>query len=187
MLTAHHVNAFLLIGVCVLASAAAFWARRTRAGSASGAPPSLRDRVFYSPRPLGRNGQVAFVFPGSGNDFAGMGRDLAAAFPQLIPAGVTPCTTAGQPGVTLGYANCNFRNVTTRGNWAWSKYDGLQTEYRIGGWHGLTTTLSYTYSHTIDNAGGAVCLILYEVTLIERLRINLASTTCAVYIRPCVA
>lgn len=34
MLTAHHVNAFLLVAVCVLASAAAFWARRTRAGSA---------------------------------------------------------------------------------------------------------------------------------------------------------
>ena len=34
MLTAHHVNAFLLIGVCVLASAAAFWARRTHAGGA---------------------------------------------------------------------------------------------------------------------------------------------------------
>ena len=33
MLTAHHVNAFLLIGVCVLASAAAFWARRTQAGT----------------------------------------------------------------------------------------------------------------------------------------------------------
>jgi hypothetical protein len=33
MLTVHHVNAFLLIGVCLLASAAAFWARRTRAGS----------------------------------------------------------------------------------------------------------------------------------------------------------
>ena len=32
MLTAHHVNAFLLIAVCLLASAAAFWARRTRAG-----------------------------------------------------------------------------------------------------------------------------------------------------------
>src|SRR2546423_15475707 len=31
MLTAHHVNAFLLIAVCLLASAAAFWARRTRA------------------------------------------------------------------------------------------------------------------------------------------------------------
>jgi heme A synthase len=32
MLTAHHVNAFLLIVVCVLASAAAFVARRRRAG-----------------------------------------------------------------------------------------------------------------------------------------------------------
>ena len=34
MLTAHHINAFLLIGVCVAASAAAFWARRSHAGSA---------------------------------------------------------------------------------------------------------------------------------------------------------
>jgi hypothetical protein len=33
MLTAHHLNAFLLIGVCVLASAAAFRARRARAGA----------------------------------------------------------------------------------------------------------------------------------------------------------
>src|SRR6476619_3552660 len=32
MLTVHHVNAFLVIGVCVLAAAAAFRARRTRAG-----------------------------------------------------------------------------------------------------------------------------------------------------------
>ena len=34
MLTAHHVNAVLVIAVCAVASAAAFWARRTRAGSA---------------------------------------------------------------------------------------------------------------------------------------------------------
>jgi hypothetical protein len=34
MLTAHHVNAFLLIAVCVLASFAAFWARRRGAGTA---------------------------------------------------------------------------------------------------------------------------------------------------------
>jgi hypothetical protein len=32
MLTAHHLNAFLLIAVCALASAAALWARRRRAG-----------------------------------------------------------------------------------------------------------------------------------------------------------
>ena len=34
MLTAHHINAFLLIGVCVVAAAAAVWARRSQAGSA---------------------------------------------------------------------------------------------------------------------------------------------------------
>jgi hypothetical protein len=34
MLTAHHVNAFLVIAVCVLASIAAFWARRRGAGRA---------------------------------------------------------------------------------------------------------------------------------------------------------
>ena len=33
MLTVHHINAFLVIGVCVAASAAAFWARRTRPGA----------------------------------------------------------------------------------------------------------------------------------------------------------
>jgi hypothetical protein len=33
MLTAHHVNAFLLIAVCLGASAAAFWARRRHAGT----------------------------------------------------------------------------------------------------------------------------------------------------------
>ena len=34
MLTVHHINAFLLIGVSLLASAAAFWARRNHAGTA---------------------------------------------------------------------------------------------------------------------------------------------------------
>jgi acyl transferase domain-containing protein/3-hydroxymyristoyl/3-hydroxydecanoyl-(acyl carrier protein) dehydratase len=47
-------------------------------------PPAFRDRVFYSPEPLGRTGQVAFVFPGSGNDFPGMGRDLSAHWPELL-------------------------------------------------------------------------------------------------------
>jgi acyl transferase domain-containing protein/3-hydroxymyristoyl/3-hydroxydecanoyl-(acyl carrier protein) dehydratase len=49
-----------------------------RALPAADAPPALRDRLFYSPRPLGREAGIAFVFPGSGNDFPGMGRDLAA-------------------------------------------------------------------------------------------------------------
>ncbi|QEL14306.1 type I polyketide synthase [Limnoglobus roseus] len=46
--------------------------------------PALRDRVFFNPYPIGRGGKVAFVYPGSGNQFAGMGRDLAASWPSVL-------------------------------------------------------------------------------------------------------
>jgi PfaB family protein len=42
------------------------------------------DRVFFTPRPLGPSAKVAFVYPGSGNHFSGMGRDLAVHFPQVL-------------------------------------------------------------------------------------------------------
>ncbi|HVK13393.1 MAG TPA: beta-ketoacyl synthase N-terminal-like domain-containing protein, partial [Gemmataceae bacterium] len=42
----------------------------------------LADRVYYSPNPLG--GGVAFVYPGSGNHFPDMGRDLGLAFPHVL-------------------------------------------------------------------------------------------------------
>ncbi|MEE8107069.1 MAG: beta-ketoacyl synthase N-terminal-like domain-containing protein [Planctomycetota bacterium] len=47
-----------------------------------GAPPVSR-RVFHRANPLGREASVAFVFPGSGNQYAGMGRDLAAQWPDV--------------------------------------------------------------------------------------------------------
>ena len=78
---------------------------------------------------------------------------IAQGFGSLIPPGLTPCTDPNQPGGnSAGYANCNFRRVVERGNFAWSKYHGLQSQLRIGGWHGLSATGSYTFSHTIDNA-----------------------------------
>lgn len=41
------------------------------------------DRIRYEPHPLGPQGRLAFVFPGSGNQFAGMGQALSAAFPSI--------------------------------------------------------------------------------------------------------
>ena len=41
-------------------------------------------RVVYQPEPLGLTGRVAFVFPGSGNAFPGMGRELLTTFPGVI-------------------------------------------------------------------------------------------------------
>jgi acyl transferase domain-containing protein/3-hydroxymyristoyl/3-hydroxydecanoyl-(acyl carrier protein) dehydratase len=45
---------------------------------------SSNDRIFYSANPLGRQGQVAFVLPGSGNHFPGMGRELSAHWPDIL-------------------------------------------------------------------------------------------------------
>ncbi|MCU0703705.1 MAG: hypothetical protein MUF18_06990 [Fimbriiglobus sp.] len=47
-------------------------------------PPGVRDRVFVSLAPLGQAAKIAFVFPGSGNQFAGMGRGLGIHFPQVL-------------------------------------------------------------------------------------------------------
>jgi PfaB family protein len=44
----------------------------------------LRDRLFYSPQPLAPIGKIAFVFPGSGNHFAGMGQELSAQWPEIF-------------------------------------------------------------------------------------------------------
>ncbi|HJZ59046.1 MAG TPA: beta-ketoacyl synthase N-terminal-like domain-containing protein, partial [Gemmataceae bacterium] len=48
------------------------------------ARPALRDRVFFTTRPLGPDAKVAFVFPGSGNQFDGMGRDLGPQWPEVL-------------------------------------------------------------------------------------------------------
>jgi Carboxypeptidase regulatory-like domain/TonB-dependent Receptor Plug Domain/TonB dependent receptor len=73
-------------------------------------------------------------------------------FSNVIPAGLQPCPDPTKPGGnSQGYANCDFRRVVERGNFAWSKYNSLQNELRIGQWHGVTATASYTWSHTMDN------------------------------------
>jgi acyl transferase domain-containing protein/3-hydroxymyristoyl/3-hydroxydecanoyl-(acyl carrier protein) dehydratase len=48
------------------------------------AKPALRDRVFYNPQPLGPVGRLAFVFPGSGNQFDGMARELSTQWPEVF-------------------------------------------------------------------------------------------------------
>ncbi|MFO7578339.1 MAG: beta-ketoacyl synthase N-terminal-like domain-containing protein, partial [Pelovirga sp.] len=49
-------------------------------------PVAQRDRVFFTSTALGRSGRIAFVFPGSGNHFAAMGRDLSALWPEIYAA-----------------------------------------------------------------------------------------------------
>ena len=48
------------------------------------AHPSLHDRLFYSTDPLGRDGKLAFVFPGSGNHYPGMCSELSCRWPEIF-------------------------------------------------------------------------------------------------------
>jgi len=85
---------------------------------------------------------------------------LAANFPNLVPAGDTPCTTPTTvlgPGQTshpeIGRVDCNLGIVRTRTNTGYSDYNGLQLEFRSSQlWHQLALKTNYTFSKTTDNA-----------------------------------
>lgn len=92
-------------------------------------------------------------------------------FQNLLPKGVTACNDPTQPGGgfqgnglplavdqfgnAVGYANCNFSRVIQYANTGFSIYHGLQSQLRLQNYHGFTGNVSYTYSHTIDNASEA--------------------------------
>ncbi len=81
----------------------------------SGKPHTMNSSngAYYSPSPLGMKGEVAFVFPGSGNHYVGMGRDIGIHWPdilrkmdaealelktQLIPECYVPWRASWEPG-----------------------------------------------------------------------------------------
>ncbi|MCL2760317.1 MAG: type I polyketide synthase [Desulfuromonadales bacterium] len=46
--------------------------------------PQLRDRLFYTASPLGKDAKIAFLFPGSGNHFPEMSMDISMRWPQIF-------------------------------------------------------------------------------------------------------
>lgn len=77
---------------------------------------------------------------------------IAADFPNLIPAGITPCTTPEIPSAA-GRVNCNEGVIRQRTNSAYSDYHGVEMEVRTKSlWHQLTMRANYTYSKATDNA-----------------------------------
>jgi hypothetical protein len=73
---------------------------------------------------------------------------VAAAFPNYVnPAGL--CQTATDPG--YGRPNCDRANLAYVTNGGWANYQALEFNLTTQKYHGLTGTLSYTYSRNIDN------------------------------------
>jgi hypothetical protein len=79
---------------------------------------------------------------------------LAQLFPNLVPAGDTPCSAANAfDANAIGRVNCNEGVVLSRDNSGYSNYAALQTEFRANNmFHQLTARIGYTYSKTLDNA-----------------------------------
>jgi hypothetical protein len=78
---------------------------------------------------------------------------VAAAFPNVVnPASL--CSTANSTlgGADVGYLNCGHTSVDEVGNTAFSQYQSLQTNVTTHNYRGLTATLSYTWSHNINNS-----------------------------------
>jgi hypothetical protein len=83
--------------------------------------------------------------------------DLKTAFPNLVPAGLTPCPTTQQigpgAGTDVGRVNCGNGVLRSRTNTGYSYYNGLQLEFRANNlFKQLTMRSSYTWSKTLDNS-----------------------------------
>ncbi|MGH9446290.1 MAG: hypothetical protein ACRD3O_11270, partial [Terriglobia bacterium] len=78
---------------------------------------------------------------------------LQAAFPNLVPSGLTPCPAAqAVVSNSVGRVNCNEGILDTVNNAGVSDYEGLQVNLRANNVKNqLTLFSSYTWSKTTDN------------------------------------
>jgi hypothetical protein len=86
----------------------------------------------------------------NGNPFIA---DLQQSFPNLVPAGLTPCPAANaQIPQAIGRVNCNQGVVRSRNNGGFSDYQGVQLEFRASNlFNQLTMRAGYTFSKALDN------------------------------------
>ncbi len=77
---------------------------------------------------------------------------VAMAFPNLVSAS-SLCKNPSADG--YGRPNCNFSNVSEFINGGWANYNALELNLTTQNYHGLTSTVSYTFSKAMNNATDA--------------------------------
>lgn len=80
---------------------------------------------------------------------------VATAFPKIVSSS-SLCSTPGangyQPAFGIARPNCNFTNLAEITNGGWANYNGLQLNLNTQNYRGLTSTVSYTWSKSMNNA-----------------------------------
>jgi hypothetical protein len=77
---------------------------------------------------------------------------LATAFPGAY-GGLSLCSDPSADG--FGRPNCDHSNLITADNGGWAEYNGLDLNLTTQNYHGLTSTVSYTFSKDLNNATDA--------------------------------
>lgn len=79
-------------------------------------------------------------------------RPVSIAFPQYVsPSSL--CTDPTANG--YGRPDCNYANVAKITNGGWANYQALELNLTTQNYRGLTSTVSYTWSHALNNATDA--------------------------------
>ncbi len=79
-------------------------------------------------------------------------RDINQPTQTQIDAADTACNCINIYSVPRHYPTSPFFYINYQQSSANSNYNALQTSLRVTDWHGFTTTLNYTWSHSIDDA-----------------------------------
>ncbi|MDP9146355.1 MAG: carboxypeptidase regulatory-like domain-containing protein [Acidobacteriota bacterium] len=90
---------------------------------------------------VGSNGHKLFRF-----------RDINQPSQAQIDAADLACACINDGSVPRRYAGSPFFYINYQESSANSNYNALQTSLRVTDWHGFTSTLNYTWSHSIDDA-----------------------------------
>jgi outer membrane receptor protein involved in Fe transport len=119
-------------------------------------PPYVQTYTLAIEHQLGSAavGEIRYVGSKSTHDFQSIDENpylatVAAAFPSYV----SPSSLCQDPTANgFGRPNCNFNNLAFVNNGGWANYNGLLMNLTTRNYHGLTTTVSYTFSKAMNNA-----------------------------------